>query len=145
MRIAVLAFVALVATGCMGRTVSGGDGSASAPARTWVFVTLWPQGKESGKDPLNLALWCRGPGGEHGGAYRPITARRACTRLVRAGAKAFKPIPGNAVCRMIYGGPAEARVEGFVAGTPVAAHFSRGDGCEIARWDKLRFLFPGVS
>jgi hypothetical protein len=143
-RLVALAFVALVATGCMGRSLTGGGNTATIPRKTWVFVSLWPHGAGSDRPSVALALWCRGPGGEHGGAYRPITAPKACQRLVRAGAQAFKSVPQNVACTEIYGGPAEARVQGFVAGRRIDALFSRGDGCQIERWNRLRFLFPGV-
>ena len=47
-------------------------------------------------------------------------------------------------CTQIYGGPQEADVRGVFRGRPVEAHFDRGNGCEIARWDKVQFLFPGT-
>jgi hypothetical protein len=33
-------------------------------------------------------------------------------------------------------------VRGTVDGRAVAAGFSRSNGCEIHRWDSVRFLFP---
>jgi hypothetical protein len=27
----------------------------------------------------------------------------------------------------------------------VRSHFSRKDGCELARWNRVGFLFPGVG
>jgi hypothetical protein len=45
---------------------------------------------------------------------------------------------------MVYGGPAVAEVEGLIGGRAVKAQFERRDGCEIHRWDGLRFLFPDV-
>jgi hypothetical protein len=45
---------------------------------------------------------------------------------------------------MIYGGPQEALVTGRFRGNLVRAHFSRKDGCELARWNAVRFLFPGA-
>jgi hypothetical protein len=87
-----------------------------------------------------------GPGG------RPPVARRvrcraderspACRALLAAGA--LGPVGADAVCTELYGGPQRARVTGTVAGRRVAASFSRADGCEIARWDRLAaVLVPG--
>jgi hypothetical protein len=45
-------------------------------------------------------------------------------------------------CTAIYGGPQRARVTGRLRGYPVRATFNRTNGCEIARWDRVRFLFP---
>jgi hypothetical protein len=39
-------------------------------------------------------------------------------------------------------GPAVAEVEGLYRGETVDAKFTRTDGCEIGRWDRLAFLFP---
>ncbi|MDT3400256.1 SSI family serine proteinase inhibitor [Streptomyces sp. B1866] len=71
-------------------------------------------------------------------------ARRACQELdgqTRWGRDPFAPVPQNAVCTRQYGGPAVARVRGNWAGRPVDARFSRADGCEIARWDRMSALF----
>jgi hypothetical protein len=46
-------------------------------------------------------------------------------------------------CTQIYGGEQEALVTGRFRGKPVRAPFTRKDGCEIARWSRVRFLFPG--
>jgi hypothetical protein len=43
---------------------------------------------------------------------------------------------------MQYGGAATARVTGTWAGRPVDAAYSRKNGCEIARWDRLVPLLP---
>jgi hypothetical protein len=45
----------------------------------------------------------------------------------------------------LYGGPAEAVVTGRLRGYSVSARFSRKDGCEVARWNRVGFLFPGVG
>jgi hypothetical protein len=44
-------------------------------------------------------------------------------------------------CTEIYGGPAVAHVRGTFRGRPVDAWFNRSDGCEVGRWNALRFLF----
>jgi hypothetical protein len=41
------------------------------------------------------------------------------------------------MCTEIYGGPQRARVVGTVKGQPVRATFSRTNGCEIARWQRI--------
>jgi hypothetical protein len=42
---------------------------------------------------------------------------------------------------MIYGGPQTARVRGTYRGRKVEAVFNRKNGCEIARWKRVAFLF----
>jgi hypothetical protein len=64
----------------------------------------------------------------------------ACAKLARIRTP-FAPVPGGVACTQIYGGPQVARVTGTFRGRPVRATFNRRDGCEIARWDALRFLF----
>ncbi len=56
--------------------------------------------------------------------------------------KPFAPVPIGVACPDIYGGPQTALVTGTFRGRGVHATFNRHDGCEIARWDAVRFLFP---
>ena len=67
-------------------------------------------------------------------------SRRACERL-SAIKKPFAPIPKSSACTLIYGGPVVADVHGRYRGRRVSAHFARTNGCEIARWNRVRFLF----
>jgi hypothetical protein len=68
-------------------------------------------------------------------------AATACNRLRRFSDDPFAPVPSDAVCSMIYGGPETARVKGLYRGQKVNAVFNRRNGCEIARWKRLAFLF----
>jgi hypothetical protein len=42
----------------------------------------------------------------------------------------------------IYGGSQDALVSGRFRGAHVHAHFDRNGGCEIARGNRVGFLFP---
>jgi hypothetical protein len=55
----------------------------------------------------------------------------------------FAPVPADAGCTQVYGGPQTARVTGRWAGQPVDLQLSRTDGCRIAQWDRLGPLLPG--
>jgi hypothetical protein len=66
----------------------------------------------------------------------------ACRRLLSAGRAIFAPTPPGTACTQIYGGPQVALVTGTFAGRRVWARFSRRDGCEVARWNRVAFLFP---
>ncbi len=59
----------------------------------------------------------------------------------------FEPVPADIPCTEIYGGPDVATIEGTVAGKPVSARFTRSNGCEIERFDRVLPLleaeFPG--
>lgn len=116
-------------TGCSLSSSSSGSDSASASSTT-LTITVQPQG--SGGPARTWTLRCDPPGGNL------PRARAACARLRPA---ALRPLPPDTICTQIYGGPQTARVRGRVDGRPVDTRFSRANGCEIHRWDQLRFLF----
>jgi hypothetical protein len=129
-RIAALAFLALVATGCMSRTTND-EGDGGMEPRTELEISVTP----GGEAPTNVwTLRC-----PDGGTLPD--AAQACEQLARLD-DPFAPVPKNRACTQIYGGPQEAEVRGTFRGRPVEAHFDRGNGCEIERWDRVAFLFP---
>lgn len=71
----------------------------------------------------------------------------ACIALTKQGMRMFTPVPKDAVCTMIYGGPERATVTGTWRGSRVKTVFDRSNGCEIARWQRAKALFsvPGTS
>ena len=83
----------------------------------------------------NYTLRCNPIGGT---LPQPATA---CARLLRIRAP-FAPTPKGTACSEIYGGPRVAYVRGRFRGRSVSATFNRRDGCQIARWNRIRFLFP---
>ena len=99
-------------------------------------ITVWPRGQTAAGRTYTLRC------GPTGGTL-PNRAR-AC-RVLLSRADPFKPVPRVAICTAIYGGPAVARVRGTLRGRRVDARFERTDGCQIARWDRVWLLFPGVS
>jgi hypothetical protein len=130
-RIAVFAFVALVATGCMGRTANDDGGGGTKP--TVLEISITP----GGEAPTKIwTLLCPDDGSLP-------NAAQACEQLLQMD-DPFAPVPKDIACTQIYGGPQEADVRGLFRGRPVEAHFDRGNGCEIERWDKVAFLFPGT-
>jgi hypothetical protein len=139
-RLAVLGVVLLLATGCMSRGTSGEDGGSES---TSLEISVTPGGEAPTK------IWTlRCP---EGGTLPD--AAEACSKLESLD-DPFAPVPKDVACTQIYGGPQEADVRGLFSlvlqdvhlfrGRPVEAHFDRGNGCEIARWDKVQFLFPGA-
>jgi Subtilisin inhibitor-like len=132
MRILAAALAVLAATGCAGRTSSEGSGSGSASADTKLEISISTAGSER---PTQVwTLRCPDEG-------TLPNADQACQKLEQV-PKPFAPVPKNAACTMIYGGPQIADVIGTFDGHTVSAHFSRGNGCEIARWNRVQFLFP---
>ena len=105
-------------------------------ASTSLHVTVWPNGEG---DPGKRAWTLRcGPAGG------TLTHRATACRRLGALKAPFAPTPKDAACTQIYGGPQEALVTGRFRGHSVRARFSRKDGCEISRWNRVRFLFPGA-
>jgi Subtilisin inhibitor-like len=113
---------------------AGYEGGKTPGTQTVLDITVWPGGKEAGKS-RHWKLYCERAGGTH------PHPEQACEHLLKL-EDPFAPTPENAVCTKIYGGPSVAKVKGLFRGETVDAHFSRTDGCEIARWDKHAFLFP---
>lgn len=97
-------------------------------------VTYWPEGRERG-EPLRWTLRCSPVGGT-----LPWAAA-ACTRLARMKAP-LAPLPKNQACTEIYGGPQEAIVAGAYRGRRSWIRLARSNGCEISRFERLRFLVP---
>ena len=121
------ASVALALVGiCLGATTFA---RADTSSGTSLRVTFWKNGAVA-KETWVRTLRCP----SSGTLLRP---RAACRRLARGGPALFAPVPGNAVCTEIYGGPQKARVVGTLGGRRIWATFTRQNGCHIARWDRL--------
>jgi Subtilisin inhibitor-like len=105
-------------------------------ASTSLHITVWPDGMAQPAKNV-YTLKCAPVGGT-----LPKRAA-ACTKLLRVD-RPFAPTPRGTACTMIYGGPQEALVTGRLRGKLVRAHFGRKDGCELARWSRVQFLFPGA-
>jgi len=107
-----------------------GDAGPTAQLR----IAVWPKGESKSGAVYTLAC-PKGKGTLPGG-------KRACTKLAQLGRAAFAPVPPDAVCTLIYGGPQVARVTGRLQNRSLWATFQRRNGCELARWNRLSFLFP---
>lgn len=120
-------------------TLALATGARAAEPRIALTISFW----ENGSEPETKVTWtlrCDPPAG--------TWPRRsaACANLERADARrAFRPVPRGVACTEIFGGSQIALVTGRMSGRRVWARFSRENGCQIARWDrlvKLRLL-PG--
>ncbi|MFJ5018807.1 SSI family serine proteinase inhibitor [Streptomyces griseoluteus] len=109
--------------------------------RTGDHLTLVVHGAGPGRDGVRQ-LFCHPEGGDH---PDPVAACRVLDENTRWGRDTFAPVPPDSICTMIDGGPATAHVTGYWAGRPVDADFSRRNGCEIARWDRLVPFLPSAG
>ena len=109
------------------------EAGTPAEAETSVEVTVWPAGQDGG-EPTTAVLECEPTGGDH------PNPEGACAALL-AEEDALQPVPGDVACTQIYGGDEEARIAGTMRGNAVDSMFSRNNGCEIDRWDRLAPVF----
>lgn len=93
-------------------------------------ITVWS--KQSASYTLNCPA---GTGTLPAAAY-------ACEQLLRLGVSAFAPTPPGMGCTQNYEGPQTALVEGRFIDSWIQSSFDLHNGCEIARWHRLSFLFP---
>jgi hypothetical protein len=102
-------------------------------ASTSLHITVWPEGPHAAKRVWTLR--CAPAGGT-------LPHRAAACRRLAGMSRPFRPVPRDAACLEIYGGPQTALITGRLRGARVRAQFDRHDGCEIDRWNRVRFLFP---
>lgn len=133
----VLSVVALAALAACGSdaTSDAPDSPASADAATVLTIVVTP---DEGAKSSTYELMCDPTGGDH------PQAEQACAALAKAGASIFEPVPADSACTMIYGGPQTATVTGTLDDKNIKAEFSRKDGCELDRWEKLGTTFFNV-
>ncbi len=129
--------LALAAGGCGAETSVDDEPTTSPLADTSLVIRVWLQG-DLRKQPLRWTLTCDPTGGTH-----PKPAQ-ACDQLLAA-QEPFAPVPADAVCTEIYGGPQLAEVSGSLRGQPVVARFNRTNGCQIDRWETVGLLFVGAG
>ena len=110
--------------------VAVGSASGSTPAGTTLRITYW----EDSANASSSWTWTLRCDPAPGTLDR---AARACTRLATGGPKLFAPLPPNVVCTEIYGGPQKARVVGVVDGKRVWSTFTRTNGSQIDRWQRI--------
>jgi subtilisin inhibitor-like len=140
---AVLALLAVL-SGCGTQpagTASGAgsarpSSSAQAPGQQTASLTIAVT-PAAGSAARRWTLQCGPSGGSLPGAAT------ACTAISRA-SDPFGPVPRGTMCSMIYSGPQTATVQGTWNGKAVDATYSRANGCQTARWNKLASLFPAV-
>jgi hypothetical protein len=110
-------------------------GAAPSTGPTSLVLTYWEDGSQA-QDREVWTLRCNPAGGT---LAKPGVA---CRKLAAGGWRLFAPVR-DGVCTEIYGGPQVARVVGTVQGKRVWARFTRENGCQISRWNRLSpWLLP---
>ena len=129
-----LAALALLAAGCGDEDDDSSsryvpDTSAEDP---YLEVTLDPDGKGGEAEQVEIAGCTDGAS--------------ACAEVKTLSAADFEPVPPNVACTEIYGGADTASLQGTLDGEDVSATFTRENGCEIDRFERiaplLQALFP---
>lgn len=126
-----LALVLLTASAC----ASSGTDTVGTAARTELVIEF---ARDREAPPERVMLTCDPPGGDH------PDPEQACAALAAAQTP-FAPLPADAVCTQVYGGPQSATITGTYRGERVRLELSRTDGCRIAQWDRLGAVLPRLD
>ncbi|GAA1911265.1 SSI family serine proteinase inhibitor [Streptantibioticus ferralitis] len=84
---------------------------------------------------VTSTLSCHPAGGTH------RNARAACDRLDALDGP-LGPVPHDQMCTELYGGPQTARITGTWRGRHVEDTYTRTDGCQAARWQRMEPVLP---
>jgi Subtilisin inhibitor-like len=120
MRLAPLLAALVLLAGCGSAAVVG-----DSTPRYDVTIIYWPEGQDGEQREATLLCF------PHGGSHPDPDG--ACAALTE-NEDALEPVSGDVACTEIYGGDQVATI----TGSGVQASFSRANGCEIDRWDRLR-------
>jgi hypothetical protein len=121
----------LALAGCGSQQAAGSGSPSPMQPSASLTVSVRPNAHASVR---HWTLTC-GPDG--GTLMHPATACAALTRVPDP----FAPVKRGVMCSMIYGGPQTATIEGTWRGKQVHATFSRVDGCQTARWNRIAPVF----
>lgn len=113
-----------------------GDSERSDEPVTQLTVRLDPG---TGGEASEWTVTCDPAGGTIG------DPKAACETLDAVTPRDVDPVPKDARCTMVYGGPQTATITGRWDGTRVDLSFSRQNGCEIARWNTMDPVLPAAE
>jgi hypothetical protein len=137
-RMLLCCLTALALAGCGGEEEAGdgsGSGSGTAAPATQLTVRLDPDG-DGPEKAKQARISCEGGSGGSGGP---------CAAAERLRPADFEPTPDDVACTELFGGPQTATISGTLQREQVEGRFSRQDGCEIARWEKVSALLAGAG
>jgi hypothetical protein len=121
------AAIALAACGEDGTPATGGGDNLAT------LVIRVDDDGDGPNAPRELKLDCDAP-----------TDSAACGAAAGTSAADLAPTEAGTACTQLYGGPETASIKGTIRGEEVDATFSRRDGCEIARWERVAPLLDEV-
>ena len=130
-RILVCCLAALLPAGC-GSDEREQPAGAPAPV-TLVTVRVDPDGKGP-EAPEESQIRCTEP-----------RENRVCAAADDLRPADLAPVAGDVACTQIFGGPETAEITGTLNRRKISARFSRTNGCEIARWEKVAPLLEAAG
>jgi hypothetical protein len=107
----------------------GSETPAAAPKATALVVRVDQDGPHGSAKAHTARVRCPGAG---------------CKVTKHLTAKDFAATPPEQACSMIFGGPETATVKGTLRGRAVDARFSRTDGCQTSRWERVKALLAAA-
>jgi hypothetical protein len=120
--------------GCGSQLTPGSPVNANAP-RSSLTITV---AAAHGAMPRRWTLTCDPAGGTH------PDPQAACATLSTVKGP-FAPVPPHTMCPMIVSGSQVASITGSWDGHRVSASYSRDNGCQTARWEKLGQVLGGID
>jgi hypothetical protein len=132
MRRLLVPLVVIALAGCGSDEASQAGGPTGELAN--LTVTVDRDGAKGAQEPQELKVECAKP-----------TDSQACGAAAGVSPADIRPTSGDVACTEIYGGPEEATIKGTIRGEDVDATFTRTNGCEIARWDRVKALLAEVQ
>ncbi len=129
--LAAVVTVLTLTTGCGSQQATGATTASPAHPPVSLTIAVRPRPQAGAQ---RWTLTC-GPAG--GTLPHPAAA---CAALARVH-DPFGPVRRGVMCSMIYGGPQAATIVGTWHGKRVNATFSRVDGCQTARWNRIAPVF----
>lgn len=115
---------------------------APAPAVPADRLTIIVAGSTVTGHNGTFQLTCHPTGGQH---PDPANACAKLDQFASANQDPFAPVPAGQLCSQIDGGPATAQITGMWHGRPVNTQFTRQNGCQTSRWDRLVPVLPPES
>lgn len=132
---AVAGAVAALAAACGSQAATGHAGTYAKPASSLVISVTAAHGAK----PHRWTLSCGPAGGTHPDAQAACAALSGLTHP-------FAPVAAGVMCPMVTTtGPQTATITGTWHGRKVSARYSRADGCQTDRWNKLEKVLGQVN